>query len=157
MSPIKPILAVVVSVLLATTQLVVAIWLGYATPQLVLAAILAWILLDEQTLAIWFIGVGGLILDLNSTGPIGLHLLLFTVISFGLLQLRRRVFQKPSPAAAWLGFFFLALFFEAAAGLILGQLAFQIIVPAVLTAIVAALFYRISSIVYSKGEVIRLA
>lgn len=157
MSPIKPILAGFVSVLLATTQLVAAIWLDYATPQIVLAAILAWILLDELSMAIWFIAIGGLILDFNFAGPVGLHLLLFTVIGFVLLQLRRRVFQKPSPAAAWLGFFLLALFFEAAAGLVLGQLAIQIIVPAILTAILAALFYRILSIVYRKGEVIRLA
>lgn len=157
MSPIKPILAFLASVLLATTQIVAAIWLDYATPQLVLAAILAWILLDELSMAIWFIGLGGLILDFNFAGPVGLHLLLFTVVGFVLLQLRLRVFQKPSPAAAWLGFFLIALFFEAAAGLILGQLAMQILVPAFLTAILAALFYRILSIIYHKGEVIRLA
>ena len=137
-------------------QLVIANWLGWMTPELIFALLLAFALSGDVHHSVWYLVIGGLILDFTPGGHTGIYLLLLSILIGLLTYLSHQVLNKPSSAGAFVVFLGFSLALELCFALIYGAFGFELIVPAVLTALIAGMFYVVILWLGKQREVIHL-
>lgn len=151
------ILHIIAIILFATLEISWAIWFGRAMPGLVLAAILALSLAGDLIDTIWWVGLGGLLLDLMTGVSVGYYLFIYSCLSGILIYINRQILDRPTPLLAWLIFLIASLLVQLLTNLIFGQLNWHIGLSALLTTALASLFYQIITTVGTRREVIHLA
>lgn len=149
-------LHIVLIIFLATLQVVMAVWFDWSTPHLILAGVLALSLAGDLLDSWIWIGLGGLLLDLMNSSALGLSLILLSLVGFILMILTRRFLSRPATPIALILFLVSALLYFLIENGLDHQLAFHIWLPALLTALVAGLFYRAILWLSSRREVIHL-
>lgn len=142
--------------ILVTLQIVLGQWMGWWSPELVLAAILAIGILGEPVETVWWVAVGGFLLDMMMGSPVGFYLVSFGSIGLLVTALSRHVFQQPSPVVAIGLFAAIAVVYEFALAVITDTLGTQLLIRAVITAVVAAAIYIFFLTVGKRQEVIQL-
>ncbi len=140
-----------------SAEITVGQWLGYWSPHLVLAGIVAFALADDQLDSLVWVVVGGLLLDFASGQFSGLQLFLFSLIAGSLIFLSGRFFQRPNPGLALLASLIASLGYELCLNLVYGQVHWQLILPAISTAVIAVLIYSYNLAVTKQREVIHFA
>ncbi len=142
---------------LAALQVSWSLWLGGATPGLVLAGLLAFSLAGDLLDTLWWIVVGGLLLDLMAGPLVGYTLGIFTITGGLMLYLQRQFFHRSSGLLAF-GLFLLTAFLnQLLNGLIFNQLNWPMIIASFLTAQLASLAYHVIVMSSRRREVISLA
>lgn len=147
---------IVIIVLLATFQVAVALWMGGHTPQFILAGVMALALAGDAENTLWWIALGGLLLDVMSGGTVGSSVVAFSVIGALLVLLNRQLLDKPSLPVAFTVFFATALLYIALTDLLTGQLSWTILSSSIGTGLLTVAAYRLVTYLGSRREVIRL-
>lgn len=146
-----------VAILLAATlEISLSLWLGEAMPGLVLAGILALSLGGDVIDSLWWIVLGGLLLDSMNSFGFGLHILIFSLMSAALILLNRQIFHRPPVGIALVIFMVAALLWQLVFALLSSHLSWQILLSAILTACLATAAYRLIIVVGRRREVISL-
>lgn len=150
------VLHILIIVLLATLQITLPLALDWLTPQLVLAAILAFTLAGDVLDSIVWVVVGGLILDLVASPIPGLYLVFFGIIGLFLLSVSQRFLRRPIWPIALLVFYGVALLADLILSYFFGQLTVRVLATAGSTALTATLIYYVMMAVGRRREVIHL-
>lgn len=143
--------------MLVSWQLTGSLWLDWLMPHLVLALVMATALSGDWQSSLFSATLGGLWLDMVSGSLIGLQLILLALVAYSISLLNRQVFQQPGYAVALFLFWVMASLFELIVNLVVGQLTWQFILTALLTALLATAFYQLLRLLTKRREVIRLA
>lgn len=142
--------------LLATWQITFALPLDIWQPDLVLAIVIALSLSGDERHTFWWVTGGGLILGLAVPDWFGVHIFINLAIALVLLTLHLRWLGRPPvPVAipiAWLA----ALASQLMWSLLVGGLAWAILLPVTVTAFTAVLLYQVLLKIGRQREVIRL-
>ena len=154
---IRLVLHWLIVIIFALTEVSLAIWLDWGTPHLVLAGLLALSLAGDRLDSLWWIGLGGILLDALSGAGLGLNLVLFTLVSGSLLWLTERTLHQPTLLVASLVFLLYSLGYELALSLINGAVAWQLVGPSLATTLVAIGAYYLIRLQNTRREIIRLA
>lgn len=143
-------------VLLVATELSAGLWLGPATPHLLLAVLLATVLVGDWPTSWWYM-VGGFLLDALSATLPGFHVLLLATFGWLLHFLHRQVFSRPDPLIAWSVFFVFSLGYEVISSLLVGQFGWLVFASAITTSVVAMITYGVLLRWGAGREAVRLA
>jgi rod shape-determining protein MreD len=153
---LQRIFTVIAILVAATLQIILGQWMSGWTPDLMLIVILAIGMFGESVSTIWWVVLGGLLLDVTIGSPTGFYLISFGCIGLIVTALNRQVFQQPTPIVAVALFFIIALVYESILGLITDSFMLQILVRAATTALLASIAY-IGLLTFGKRqEVIQL-
>lgn len=143
-------------IILISFQIVWANWLNWATPELFLAGLLAICMSGDLLDTLWWLVLGGILLDLSIGSTPGLYLLVLSLLCVVLLTLGRQVLHRPPILVSFVVFLAFATIFELIFSLVYQSMHFYLLVPAILTAMLATLFYSLLSSLGRKREVIQL-
>lgn len=128
-------------ILFSFLQIGVVYKLGWFTPQLILAGILALSLTGDVIDTIWWAALGGALLDLVVGELAGFRLIFFGIAGGALSYAVRQFLHRPSLPVAFFLFLAISLLYELVAAILGNQLSFIILAPAAATALVATGFY----------------
>lgn len=143
--------------ILAFTEISLAIWFDWVTPHLVLAGLLALCLAGERAESLWWVGLGGLLLDVLAGSRLGLNLILLALVSGSLLWLVERTLPQPSLGLAGLIFALYCLGYELILMLVNSAVTWQLLGPSLLTTLLATGTYYLIRLQNSRREILRLA
>jgi rod shape-determining protein MreD len=125
--------------LFACLQLVLGRWLPQATPEILLAIIIALSFTSAILPTLWWTVVGGILLDLLPGSIVGFHLVFFAIAALVTISLSRSVFRKPSYLIVFIIALIIATIGEFLLSLIYGTITTHILVPATITAVLTVL------------------
>lgn len=143
-------------IILSLTEISLAIWLDWRTPHFVLAGLLALGLAGDRIDSLWWIGLGGLLLDVLSGLWLGLHLVLLALIGQTLIWLSQKTFHQPTLLIASLVFLAVSLIYEVVINLVTGALSWQLVGPVMATTALATVAHYLIKIQTSRREIISL-
>lgn len=153
---LQRILQIVVILACVTLQIVLGQWFGYATPELVLASVMAISMSGDIAEAVVWSALGGVLLDLLLGSMPGFYLVTFGSIAILLISVTRQVLHRPPWTVALVVFIILATVVNLVMGSLTGSLSWLILVPSVVTAALATIVYFYLSVVAKRQEVIQL-
>lgn len=152
----KRIATVVVILLLVTLQIVLGQWFAWWTPELVLSSVLVVAILDNPLETIWWVTLGGFLLDSTIGSPAGFYLASLSLIALFIISLSRNVFQQPTPLIACLIFLLVSFGFEVVLAFITDSFSWHLLIRALSTTSLATLGYSGIYFFGGRREVIQL-
>lgn len=153
---IRPILHLILIVLVVTLEASLGLWLGDFSPSILLAIILALSLSGDLIDSLWWLVIGGLLIDSLSADHFGFLLVIYTLISTSLIMLNRQLLHHPPIGLASLVFLgygsipYLIISFR------FGYFDWRWFGAIILTTLIASSAYYWISIIGKKREVIRI-
>lgn len=153
---LKRALTILLIFFLATGQLVLGQWLTWWTPEFVLIAILVIGLFGDAIETIWWVVLGGLLLDLTIGSPTGFYLISFSCAGLLVTVLNKQVFQQPSPLVAAGVCLVVLLLFELLLAFMTDTLSVWLVWRSLISTVIAGVAYALLFYFGSRQEVVEL-
>lgn len=126
-------------------------------PNLVAIFLVTYLLLDLDKVAIWWVALGGLLLDLFSPLPFGLFVAQFVIIYLVLRHLIRPIIHEPAPLMSLPVFFVTSLLFNGIELVIIRSInIFDLLLLAIIESLIGTIVYSFIHRRYLQNSPIKL-